>query len=101
MVAVPSVGCKMLLNRPDSRGCADEAPGMFGIASLTLRLTTSRSGRNAYQAAKSATAATGIAIFIHLFISVSPRVQVTGARRSPDEQRQTLLFFSTFSDRWL
>jgi hypothetical protein len=55
--------------RPDG---ADEALGAFGIASLTLRLTTSRSGRNAYQATKSATAATGIATFIHLFISVSP-----------------------------
>src|SRR5438045_5952860 len=68
MVAVPCVGCKMLKNCPDSRGCGDEPPWPAGIVSSTWRLTTSRSGRNAYQASTAATAATGIAIFIHVFI---------------------------------
>src|SRR6266480_5878702 len=68
MVAVPCVGCKMLKNCPDSRGCGDEPPWAAGIVSSTWRLTTSRSGRNAYQATPAATAATRIAIFIHVFI---------------------------------
>src|SRR5215472_14780757 len=39
------------------------------------RLTTRRSGRNAYQATTAPTAAIKIAIFIHVFISVSPSFQ--------------------------
>src|SRR5580698_4314580 len=41
------------------------------MASSTRRLTTSRSGRNAYQARRAATAAIGITSF-HFFISASP-----------------------------
>src|SRR5580704_1463193 len=41
------------------------------MASSTRRLTTSRSGRNAYQARKATTAAIGITSF-HFFISASP-----------------------------
>jgi len=37
------VGCKIPVEPSDSRGCAARAPGAFGIASSTRRLTTSRS----------------------------------------------------------
>src|ERR1700751_5143866 len=49
------------------------------MASSTWRLTTSRSGRNAYQATKAATTTIGIATFVHFFILVSPLRQASGA----------------------
>src|ERR1700743_2300294 len=46
------------------------------MASSTWRLTTRRSGRNAYQATRITNAANGIAIFIHFFMCVSPRFEI-------------------------
>src|SRR5215472_4045741 len=62
MVAVPSVECTPLWNLPDAIA-SGELPSAAGRASLTYRLTASRSGRNAYQITNSAATSTGITNF--------------------------------------